>query len=134
MKLLLEACQMMEAAYPEGVAPYKRTHPNHPMSVWVRASQDNFLTTLNYCYALCAENVHRYGKKHKSQDIADWYSDNLPDHLPNIGPTDPPRCFNEFKGIIPETDCVVTDYRNYYNASKRHLFKWKNRDKPDWIK
>lgn len=129
IKIILEACQMMATAYPKGVAPYKRTHANHPMSVWVRASADNFLWTLEYCYALCSEYTYRFYKIHKSQSIADWYYNNLPD-LPN-GKTDPPRCFGTFQ--IPTTDSVVNDYRNYYLQAKSHLFKWKNRDTPPFI-
>lgn len=130
IKIILESCQMMATAYPKGVAPYKHTHVNHPMSVWVRSSSDNFLWTLEYCYALCEEYTHRYGKIHKSQAVANWYYANLPNFLPD-GFTDPPRCFGEFN--IPKTDCVVTDYRNYYAIAKAHLFKWKNREMPKWL-
>ena len=55
VKIILEACQMMATAYPKGGAPYKHTHANHPMAVWVRSSLDNFIWTLDYCYALCSE-------------------------------------------------------------------------------
>ena len=29
---------------------------------------------------------------------------------------------------------VVNNYRNYYNEMKQHLFKWTNRETPEWIK
>ena len=129
VKIILESCQMMATAYPQGTAPYKRTHANHPMSVWVRSHADNFLWTLSYCYALCAEYTYRFDKIHKSQAVADWYFNNLPD-IPD-GFTDPPRCFGQF--VVPITEDVVTDYRNYYKVAKAHLFKWKNREIPPFI-
>jgi hypothetical protein len=130
IKIILESCQMMATAYPKGAAPYKHTHANHPMSVWVRSSLDNFIWTLDYCYALCAEYTFRFGKRHKSQDVADWFSDNLP-NIPDTGFIDPPRCF----GVVPveKSDCIVSDYQEYYKLGKSHLFKWSKRNKPDWI-
>lgn len=129
VKIILEAAQMMATAYPNGVAPYKHTHANHPMSVWVRTSADNFLWTLEYCYALCAEYTYRFGKVHKTQAVADWYYNNLPD-LPS-GATDPPRCFGTFP--VPTTNSIIADYRNYYKIAKPHLFAWTKREKPSWI-
>lgn len=129
-KLVVEAAQMMATAYPKGVAPYKATHINHPMSQWVRKSKSNFLYALNYCKALCSEYTFRYDKRHKSENVADWYLNNLPD-FQLFDLTDPPRCFGEY--VIPITDNVVEDYRNYYKVAKRHLFKWKNREQPQWI-
>jgi hypothetical protein len=128
-----EACQMLSSAYPAGVAPYKHTHFNHGMTVWTRTSMDNFLWTLDYAFALCEEYTFRYGKKHKTSLAAEWYKDNLPD-LPKIGFTNPPRCFDIWKGKLPETNCVFNDYREFYRVAKTHLFKWKNREVPEWIK
>lgn len=132
IKIILESCQLLAAAYP-GTAPYKITHRNHPLSLWARKSLSNFNWTLDYCFALCHEYTFRYGKIHKSEAVANWYRNNPPD-LPDLGFTEPPRCFGEFKGILPETDDIVRDYRLYYQVSKKHLFSFKNRPTPDWIK
>lgn len=31
-------------------------------------------------------------------------------------------------------DNAVGSYRNYYLNDKRHLFNWKNREIPEWVK
>jgi len=49
--------------------------------------------------------------------------------LPDIGLTQLPKCMpDEYK-----VDSVIQSYRNYYNGEKKHLFDWKNRNKPNWI-
>jgi hypothetical protein len=131
-KMQTESCQMLSSAYPKGVAPYKHTHFNHGMTVWTRTSLENFQWALDYAFALCDEYTFRYEKNHKTRLAANWYKNNLPD-LPKIGLTDPPRCFSEWKGKIPETDSVVNDYREFYRVGKTHLFNWKKRSKPEWL-
>jgi hypothetical protein len=130
VKMPLEACQMLASAYPNGVAPYKHTHINHPMAKWVRESECNFYFTTNYALSLCEEYTYRYDKRHKCQDVVDWYLQNKPD-FKSFPPTDPPRCFGEF--VVPITDSVVDDYRNYYITAKQHIFNWKKRNLPEWL-
>ena len=133
VKIITEANQCMASAYPKGVAPYRHSHVNHPMTAWVRSSQANFHWTVEYCLALCREYTYRYGKIHAGQAIADWYKSNEPE-IKNLEFTNPPRCFGEFKDKIKTTDNIYNDYRNYYLVGKRHLFNWKNRQIPTWIK
>jgi len=133
VKIPLESCQMLAGAYPNGDAPYKHTHINHPMSKWVRETELNFYFTIHYAIALCEEYTFRYNKRHKCQDVAIWYLKNPPHKFNSFEFSKPPRCFGKFADQIPITDCVVTDYRNYYKVAKQHLFKWKNRETPDWI-
>ena len=89
------------------------------------------------------EFTHRYGKKHKSQqvleDIQDHYFPILEDfyyyNKYGIEISEPPLC-------VPD-DCTagpggyrmnyVDVYRDYYNKYKRHLFTYTNRDKPEWL-
>lgn len=131
IKMALEACQMLASAYPQGVAPYKHTHINHPMTKWARETRSNFIFTAQYALSLCREYSFRYNdKKHKCERVAKWYLDNVPDFT-LTDRTDPPRCFDDFQ--IKLTNSVVEDYRNYYLMAKRHLFNWKNRPTPEWI-
>lgn len=131
-KMILETAQLLATAYPKGVAPYRVTHFNHPTAKWIRESMDNFQYAIKYAKALGKEFTFRRDKVHKSEQVIDWYINNPPD-IPSVGLTDPPRAFGEFKGIIEETACIYTDYRQYYNLAKRHLFKWQNRNVPEWI-
>lgn len=130
-KQILEAAQVMASAYP-GTAPYKITHKNTSIPVWIRQSRDNFDYAIQYALALCREFEFRRGKKHKTETVINWYIKNPP-ALEYKGLTRFPRAFAEFKGVIPETDCIYTDYREYYRRAKTHLFDWENREKPDWI-
>ena len=72
-KLLMEACQMMSLAvrstggdYPfltNGVA-----YMNHPVSIWVRASQDNYDWTWEHAIWLREEYESAYGRIHASAE------------------------------------------------------------------
>lgn len=132
VKIITEANQLLATVYENGKAPYKWTHVNHPMAIWVRESKENFDWTVKHCEALCSEYTLRYGKFHKGENILNWYKNNTP-NIPSLGFTKVPRCFGEYKNIIKESDDHVTDYRLYYLIGKKHLFSWKNRKRPDWI-
>lgn len=131
-KILLEDSQLISNCYPAEISLYKHSHINHPMSIWVKESLSNFNWAIQYGFALSKEYTYRYNKIHKCQAVLEFYSKNLP-AIQNIGPTKMPRCFGAFKGIIPETDNVVNDYRQYYKLAKSHLFRWKNRSVPSWL-
>lgn len=131
VKMPLEACQMLSGAYPKEIAPYKHTHVNHPMAQWARQSKSNFYFTVNYAISLCEEYTFRYGKRHSCQNVAEWFLKNEP-NIKDFQKTEPPRCFSNF--VIPVTNSVVDDYRNYYLTAKQHIFNWKKRDIPNWTK
>ena len=42
IKMILESGQMLCAAHPEVRAPWKRSHYNHPCTVWTRTSKANY--------------------------------------------------------------------------------------------
>ena len=107
--------------------PYLPTMHNHPCSVWVRSSLDNY----EYLYALALaindEYGYRYGgRSHKSVHEVIL---NLPDiTFPRIGLT-------PFAQAMPEnlkgTDAIEA-YRRYYYTEKTELASWKHREKPKW--
>lgn len=133
IKIITEINQCLASAYSPGVAPYKISHKNHPIAIWCRASLTTFNWAVEHCLALCVEYTLRYGKIHAGQKIAQWYKDNQPD-LSDIGWIEPPQCFGAFREQCFVAGNPVAGYRNYYNTAKVHLFKWKNREKPNWIK
>jgi hypothetical protein len=129
-KILLESVQVLSSAYyftnqPE-LAPYKLTHSGHPVCRWCRESQSNW----NYLYELAlhiyAEYNYRYGKSHKSGEIL---LKMIPPTLPVGNLTNFPQCFDE----VYRCEDVVSGYRKYFIAEKTHIFKWKNRNVPDWV-
>lgn len=112
-------------------------HLNHPMSKWVRNSISNFLWTLDHTQALCEE--YSYRKYHLATHAYTYHIDWIRNHVPkqnfssiNTSLTDWPRCFGDFKYVIPTTDDIVADYRKYYILANKHLAKWTRREIPSW--
>lgn len=131
-KMILEGMQLLCTTFHlQGIeAPYKMTHKNHPTAIFTRASFENFDFVVQYVYALAKEFTYRYNNIHKSSLLLKWVWDNQ--HLltfPKVGMT-------EFALAMPDqykTSDPVQSYRNYYNGEKNHIFKWTNREQPDWI-
>jgi len=131
VKMVTEQTQLLCSAYyftdsvPEGI--YKLTHANHPCAKWARESLSNWLWLRDDTLALCKEYTYRYGKHHKCEAICDG----LPaPHIDDIWLT-------PFALAMPEQyrcSDAVEAYRSYYNGEKQHLFQWKNRQIPEWIK
>ena len=82
-KILLEICQLLYAAIhicgmgvdweiapttAKGNRGYKMTHKNHPMSLWVRATQANYDYAVSMGMALAEEFCHRRGKRHACEE------------------------------------------------------------------
>lgn len=130
VKMVLEAAQMLSAAYPPGSAPYRRTHYNHPCTAWTRQTKENFDWTVRYGRALAKEYTRRYGKTHKCLSVIDWcdkHSASL--DFEENGLTEHPQCLpSECK-----RDNVVEAYRAYYIEHKATFAKWnKAKNPPHW--
>jgi len=117
VKMVLEAAQMLCGVFEPGTAPYKRTHYNHPCSVWARTSRRNFDWLVAHGLAIASEYTKRYGKVHKSQAVIEWCRDNA--HLLTF----PRSSLTPFAQAMPEqyrqADSVAA-YRDYYAAEKQH--------------
>ena len=118
-------------------APYRTTHPNHPVTKWLRHSYDNFLWGMEHAYAIAAEYTERYGKRHKSQNILDWVKDNSKkigfDSI-DITPFALAIKDDSICKTMPEFNVSdpVNCYRLFYKYDKAHLHHWKQ-NKPEWI-
>ena len=136
VKMILETAQLLCGAhhYHGNVAPYKKTHINHPSAIWTRESLDNYKWLVELGKELCREYTYRYSddgkppKVHKSQAIIEWCES----HLPKI----------ESKGITPialampdeyKSSNAVKSYRSYYIGEKNGILDYKRREKPQWI-
>ena len=143
-KMLLEAVQMlcttMQVVDPDNditqkVKLYKISHKNHPVSVWMRASRDNYLWTLHLVEAMHEEWKFRYNhpadKMHKSFVVAQLLREHAPsaDKFPMTGLT-------PFALAMPEEckrDDPVEAYRVYYQTpDKQKIASWKRREPPAW--
>ena len=130
VKMVLETAQLLCSAFPDGAAPYKRTHYNHPCGVWTRASRANFMWLVNHGYGLAVEYCDRYGKEHKSLDVIRWCHANMMlADLPDVP-------FQPFALAMPDQyKCAdpVEAYRAYYRGAKAEIATWKPiRGQPAW--
>lgn len=143
-KILLEIVQMLCTAkrvldpddHRTNEQIYKLAHKNHPVTIWCRKSESNFIWALNLVEMLHKEWKYRYdhpeNKIHKSYQIAMVLKNNMPssDKFEEKGLTPFALAMpNEYK-----CDDPVTSYRNYYMSdSKQKIAGWnKKRTKPDW--
>lgn len=135
IKMILETCQLLCSVYhtttPEiKDVPYKLTHMNHPCAVWARTSLDNYHWLLQLGFELCREYTHRYGRVHASQAVLVHLTSLDPPRVPSLGFTPPPQAMPS----MYYDDDSVEAYRLYYRQEKRHLFAWKRRDMPEFLK
>jgi len=129
VKMALETTQLLCSIFPPSIAPYKRTHYNHPCAKWTRASIKNYGWLLNHGNALCKEYTFRYGKEHKCKQIIKWCEDNLQLNMfEGFDLTPFPKCMPE----ECKTSDIVDSYRNYYIIHKKDIAKWSKREVPSW--
>jgi len=136
VKMPLETAQLLCTARHEltgdaDTIPYRKTHTNHPCSVWARQSLANYTWLCDLGIALCEEYTYRYEKVHKCQAVIEDCIKNTPVHnvFEYLELTPFPQAMDdEYKLSDP-----VLAYRNYYNQAKAHLHSWKGRVAPVWI-
>ena len=140
IKIILEAVQMLCTAKrvldPEDPicdSLYKMAHKNHPVTIWVRSSIENYMWTLDLVDAMHSEWQYRYEhcKQHKSLSIAMMLRENPPKQFPETG-------FTPFAKAMPEEYKRIEDpieaYKAYYcSEEKRRIATWKKREKPHWF-
>jgi hypothetical protein len=130
VKMPLETAQMLCSAFQEEIAPYKRTHFNHPCNIWLRESSANFEWLLSHGLALCDEYRFRYNKEHASEEIIYWCWANMElVDFPEEKMSPHPIAMDEQYKL----DKVVDSYRNFYIRDKSRFAKWsRNRPAPKW--
>jgi len=143
VKLCTEAAQMLCTAFrllgDEKLANklnfYRKTHVNHPMSVWVRSSKENFAWALEHGLEICAAYTATYGRRHKTQDVLERLQNNWEVlKFPQIKFTTPPQCMPEkYRSPGRCVGNVVAAYRRYYLGEKQSFAKWKSRTAPSWF-
>ncbi len=123
-KMILETAQMLSTAHhvydtPQAPLVYKQAHLNHPCTIWVRESVDNYAWAYDLFWELNNEFVARRGKTHLS-----W--DKLKKHLAHTPPL--PSCgLTPFAQAMPDEykqEDAVEAYRAYYRGDKARFAKW----------
>jgi hypothetical protein len=118
VKMILECAQMLCTAHialgNEDV-PYKKSHLNHPSSVWVRANNENYQWLYNHMLALGEEYTKRYKRTHltitKCKDILAV----APLNIPTGSFSEPPQCMPDEYKVDNDS---VSAYWNYYEQDK----------------
>lgn len=129
VKMPLEGTQLLcSVLHYTNEAPdwvYKPTHTKHPCAIWAMDSLDNWLWLQDYVILMGAEYTYRYGKTHKSVELAK--------KLPK--PTIDSKGLTPFVKCVPEelrSLSVVEAYRQYFIDYKQHLKQYTKRSIPTW--
>ncbi len=141
VKMILETAQLLYSAHwllcpeelPEGA--YKKTHVNHPCSIWVRQSIVNYHWLCELGWWLCKEYQYRYpksNKPHKTETHILWLRDHPPKNIPLVDATPFPQAMPvEFKHSDP-----VVAYETFYRESKmkaRGIVQYTRRPTPAFL-
>lgn len=136
MKMILETAQMLSTSFwlQNIEAPYAKTHHNHPCSIWMRESKENFEWCLELGRALSEENIIRYKKPHKSSEVIEWARNNYERlSFPSIGLTPFVTAikFDKQCRRFPKFDefSAIDQYRLYYIFDKPFA-TWKTQTPP----
>lgn len=158
VKIILELVQMLYSAHQTEAdirrikkeAPYNKSgkhgyrpaYTKHPMTMWVRETEKNYLYSVLLALNLCKEYTYRYNKEHSCEKHVFWLLNNIPtflevkysedtirlSFLPYL--TKVPICISDKSLHLSDT---VKSYRNYYNYEKAKFAKWTKRDIPHWF-
>jgi GR25 family glycosyltransferase involved in LPS biosynthesis len=135
VKMILELGQLMCTAlnHKAGsqITPYKTTHLNHPCSIWVRESLENFMFTYELMHALNREYKHRYGKDDHKTAVKLSGLDEIAKKFYDATKRTPFRLAMDdiYKVSADPIEC----YREYYRKGKTKLHVWSKRNPPDWL-
>ena len=137
VKMILESAQMLSTAhrvldgdeYANKTGLYKMAHKNHPSTIWVRASSENYRWLWKHMDALMKEYTHRYGKHHATERLRNILFYPPLNIVHGVPLTDPPQCMPE----ICKGEDTVLAYQNYYIIEKSGFARWTKRETPAWF-
>lgn len=139
IKMILESTQMLMTSHrlcnpqcPENY--YKIAHKNHPCTIWVRESSENYKWLYELLVCLCDEFKLRRKKLHKTEKDYLVSLKEIPSGIP-VGPMTPFAVAmpDKYKIFINGTIDPVKSYRNYYIGEKLRFCVWSDRDAPYWL-
>lgn len=127
VKMILESAQLLSTVHHVVGAihgdvtdhvPYKKTHMNHPSTIWARESVENYNWLYDHFIALCERYTQIYGKIHLSQKKCAGVLKTPPKHILSKGLTRMPQAMDDHFRIPGDS---VAAYRNYYIKGKDHI-------------
>ena len=137
VKMILESAQMLSTAHrvidgdyrADRGGFYKMAHKNHPSTIWVRASSENYRWLWKHFDALLKEYTHRYGKHHATERLRNILYMPPLNIVHGVPLTDPPQCMPE----VCKGEDTVLAYQNYYIIEKSGFARWTKREIPTWF-
>lgn len=138
-KIILECAQMLSTAIHQLVPNhsldiYKQSYVNHPCSIWVRASQANFVWTIRYMESLYLQRQ----RPHKSANLLCLFKNfSRANVFPSSGLTPFANCARRADQGIDYTGVADTHeaYRQYIVerwSNDRSPPTWSHGNQPDW--
>ena len=138
VKMIVEYAQMLSTAHREcdgddkadSLSLYRRTHVNHPSTIWVRSSEAQYTWLYGLFVALTAEYTYRYKKTHSTDLLLKAVLEKPPRNIPKKSPfRQPPQCMPK------EYKCgdTVQAYQKFYIGEKAQFSSWTKRDVPTWF-
>ena len=96
---------------------YKMDHKNHPSTIWVRSSEDNYDWLWRHMCGLMKEYTYRYSKHHDYRKTKHGVVNVMSNCVGDGEFTNPPQCMPDYcKG-----EDTVLAYQNYYILEKSDL-------------
>lgn len=120
---------------------YKATHINHPCSIWVRKSPENYQWLSIHFQALLLEYENRYQKIHNCIKLLPILI-KTPNSIPWVNKSNNKdyNAYYQFPLAMPDgyknPECAVNSYRRYYVFDKvvGGIAQWnKSRSRPEWV-
>ena len=142
VKMILEVAQMLSTAHfvLDGVqVGYKPTHKNHPCSIWIRETSENYKWAYDHLKALCDEYTFRTGKVHKTSELLKSLAKQpckivcgartpfamaMPDPFKKLGVFDQTKAYKAY---------LNEKFKEWACREKPMRVEWHNRAKPDWV-
>jgi hypothetical protein len=131
VKMVIETAQILSTVHRkcgyDGDELYRKTHANHPCTIWAGENVGNYEWTWQLFVALCDQYTLRYNKIHASSRLLEplsWMPDELPD-----GELTP------FAQAMPDDvkgKDGVAAYRAYYRKYKADIAVWRYSLEPYW--
>tara|TARA_R110002167_G_scaffold221742_1_gene426688 strand:+ start:183 stop:695 length:513 start_codon:yes stop_codon:yes gene_type:complete len=127
VKMPLESAQMLSTAHrvldgderANTLGLYKTAMKNHPCTIWVRETSDNYMWLYEHFYALCEEYETRYGRQHLSFTKLNKKLSKLPLNIPIDHKTVMPQAMpDQYK-----CQDTIKAYRDYV-VNEKHYAQW----------
>lgn len=134
VKMVLESAQLLSNAahtHCPDLAPYRKTHINHPCSIWTSSHRANYIWLLEHFKHLCIEYTYRFNKIHACEKLIPAF-EKVGSHIEDS------KLHDQFVNcsLFKDESDIITAYRKtmiekWLNDKRTPV--WHNRNKPEWF-